>query len=134
VLVCDHASDRVPEGLGSRGLEPDLLADRIGWDPGAADVARLLADHLDSPLVFSGYSRLVIDCNRPPGHAESIAQRSAGVSIPGNLGPSPPERSIHIDAPSRPGGRLRRDRAALLCSHCRGHLRPSLGPIERAGH
>jgi predicted N-formylglutamate amidohydrolase len=102
VLVCDHASNRVPKRLGNLGLEPDLLADHIGWDPGAADVARRLATHLDSPLVLSGYSRLVIDCNRPLGHAESIAERSAGVSIPGNLGLSPLERSIRIDALFRP--------------------------------
>lgn len=76
VLVCDHASNRVPERLGTLGLEPDRLADHIGWDPGAADVAHRLAAHLDFPLVLSGYSRLVIDCNRPLGHAESIAERT----------------------------------------------------------
>lgn len=102
VLVCDHASNRVPERLGTLGLAPDLLADHIGWDPGAADVARRLATHLDSPLVTSGYSRLVIDCNRPLGHAESIAERSAGVSIPGNLELSPLERSKRVDALFRP--------------------------------
>jgi predicted N-formylglutamate amidohydrolase len=102
VLVCDHASNRIPERLGTLGLEPDLLADHIGWDPGAAGVARRLAVHLNSPLVLSGYSRLVIDCNRPLGHTESIAEKSAGVSIPGNLGLSPLERSIRIDALFRP--------------------------------
>ena len=102
VLVCDHASNRVPERLGNLGLGPHLLADHIGWDPGAADVARRLAADLDSPLVSSGYSRLVIDCNRPPGHPASIAERSAGVSIPGNLGLSPSQRSIRIDALFRP--------------------------------
>ena len=74
VLVCDHASNRVPKQLGTLGLEPDLLTDHIGWDPGAADVARRLAAHLDSPLVLSSYSRLVIDCNRPLGREESIAE------------------------------------------------------------
>jgi predicted N-formylglutamate amidohydrolase len=102
VLVCDHASNRVPERLGTLGLEPDQLADHIGWDPGAADVARRLAAQLDAPLVLSSYSRLVIDCNRPLDHAESIVERSAGVSIPGNLGLSPLERSIRIDALFRP--------------------------------
>jgi predicted N-formylglutamate amidohydrolase len=43
LLVCDHASNRVPERLGTLGLERDLLADHIGWDPGAADVAHSLA-------------------------------------------------------------------------------------------
>jgi predicted N-formylglutamate amidohydrolase len=102
VLVCDHASERVPERLGTLGLEPDLLTDHIGWDPGAAGVARRLTAQLDCPLVLSGYSRLVIDCNRPLGHADSIAERSAGLSIPGNLGLSPSERSIRIDALFRP--------------------------------
>ena len=102
MLVCDHASNRVSERLGTLGLEPDLLADHIGGDPGAADVARVLATHLDSPLVLSGYSRLAMDCNQPLGHAESIAEKSAGVSIPGNLALSPLERSIRIDALFRP--------------------------------
>ena len=102
VLVCDHASNRVPKQLGTLGLEPDLLTDHIGWDPGAAGVARRLAAQLDCPLVLSGYSRLVIDCNRPLGHADSIAERSAGVSVPGNVGLSPLERFIRIDALFRP--------------------------------
>lgn len=102
VLVCDHASHRVPERLGTLGLEPDLLVDHIAWDPGAADVARRLSAHLDAPLVLSGYSRLVIDCNRPLGHAESIAERSAGVSIPGNHALLPEERTARIDALFRP--------------------------------
>jgi len=102
VLVCDHASNRLPERLCTLGLKPVLLAEHIGWDPGAANVARRLAAHLDSPLMLSGYSRLVIDCNRPLGHAESIAERSAGVSIPGNVGLSPLERSIRVDELFRP--------------------------------
>lgn len=102
VLVCDHASHKVPQRLGTLGLAPDLLADHIGWDPGAADVAHRLAALLDSPLISSGYSRLVIDCNRPLDNAESIAERSAGVSIPDNLRLSPEERSARIDALFRP--------------------------------
>lgn len=102
LLVCDHASNRVPKRLADLGLEPDLLVDHIGWDPGASDVARRLAADLDSPLVCSGYSRLVIDCNRPLGHAESIAERSAGVPIPGNRGLSARARSLRNDALFRP--------------------------------
>jgi predicted N-formylglutamate amidohydrolase len=89
LLVCDHAANRVPRQLGSLGLDAAQLADHIAWDPGAAVVARRLSAHLDAPLVLSGYSRLVIDCNRPLGHPQSIAEQSAGVPIPGNLGTSP---------------------------------------------
>jgi predicted N-formylglutamate amidohydrolase len=102
VLVCDHASNRVPQGLGTLGLEAVHLADHIGWDPGAADVARRLSACLNAPLVLSGYSRLVIDCNRPPGHAESIAEHSAGVPVPRNRALTPIERAHRINVFFRP--------------------------------
>jgi predicted N-formylglutamate amidohydrolase len=102
VLVCDHASNRVPRRLGDLGLEAVQLADHIGWDPGAADVARRLSAHLDAPLLLSGYSRLVVDCNRPLGNPESIAEQSAGVPVPGNRGLSFRERDMRIDALFRP--------------------------------
>jgi predicted N-formylglutamate amidohydrolase len=102
LLVCDHASNRVPERLGSLGLGRDMLQGHIAWDPGAADVARRLAAELDCPLVLSGYSRLVVDCNRPPGHPGSMPGRSAGVAIPGNEGLSSTDRTSRIDALFRP--------------------------------
>ena len=102
VLLCDHASNRVPERLGNLGLEPVQLADHIGWDPGAADVARRLSARLNAPLVLSGYSRLVIDCNRPLCCAESIPEQSAGVPVPGNRGLSPKQRESRINALFRP--------------------------------
>jgi predicted N-formylglutamate amidohydrolase len=102
VLVCDHASNRIPQSLNTLGLTQEMLSDHIAWDPGAADVARRLAALLDSPLVLSGYSRLVIDCNRPLDHPDSIAERSAGISIPGNQEVSPQGRARRIDALFRP--------------------------------
>jgi predicted N-formylglutamate amidohydrolase len=102
VLVCDHASNRVPRQLGMLGLDAVQLADHIGWDPGAADVARRLSTLLDAPLVLSGYSRLVIDCNRPLRNAELIAEQSDGVPVPGNRGLSPWERERRINGLFRP--------------------------------
>ncbi len=102
VLVCDHACNRVPRRLGTLGLDPEQLADHIGWDPGAADVARRLSTLLDAPLVLSGYSRLVIDCNRPLASAQSIAEQSAGTPVPGNRGLSPGERQCRVEALFRP--------------------------------
>ena len=98
VLVCDHASNRVPQRFGTLGLGAAELADHIAWDPGAADVARRLSDHLDAPLVLSGYSRLVIDCNRPLLSTESIPEQSAGVRVPGNSGLSPEERENRMNS------------------------------------
>lgn len=102
LLVCDHASNRVPRGLAGLGLTVAQLADHIGWDPGAAEVARRLAAELDAPLVLSGYSRLVIDCNRPLDNPQAIPEQSGGVAVPGNRALSPEERTMRIDALYRP--------------------------------
>ncbi|RKT44261.1 N-formylglutamate amidohydrolase [Thiocapsa rosea] len=102
VLVCDHASNRIPLRLGTLGLAPEQLADHIGWDPGAAEVARRLSGHLDAPLVSSGYSRLVIDCNRPLANTGSIAEESAGVPVPGNLGLSAEARAVRVETLFQP--------------------------------
>ena len=139
VLVCDHASNRVPRRLGTLGLTAEKLADHIGWDPGAADVARRLSELLDAPLVLSGYSRLVIDCNRPLDNPGSIATRSAGVAIPGNLELGFEERESRIAALFRPYHRAidrvldgRSDRPCLLLSiHS---FTPSLNGCPRPWH
>jgi predicted N-formylglutamate amidohydrolase len=86
VLVCDHASNRIPRKLANLGLTPDQLLEHIAWDPGAAGVARGLAARIDAPLVLGGYSRLAIDLNRPLASPESIPEQSAGIPVPGNLG------------------------------------------------
>jgi predicted N-formylglutamate amidohydrolase len=78
------------------------LADHIGWDPGAAEVAHRLSAHLDAPLVLSGYSRLVIDCNRPLANTASIAEQSAGVPVPGNLGLTADARAARVETLFRP--------------------------------
>jgi predicted N-formylglutamate amidohydrolase len=86
VLVCDHASNRIPRQLGSLGLTEQKLKTHIAWDVGALAVAHRLSKQLDAPLVFGNYSRLVIDCNRHPESQDSIVQASAGIAVPGNRG------------------------------------------------
>jgi len=86
VFVCDHASRLVPKSLGSLGLDDAQLASHIAWDIGAAGVARQLSTDLDATLLLQNYSRLVIDCNRPPGSATSIPTRSEYVRITANEG------------------------------------------------
>ncbi|HKQ69779.1 MAG TPA: N-formylglutamate amidohydrolase [Polyangiaceae bacterium] len=83
-LVCDHAGRRIPRGLTNLGLAAADLESHIAWDIGALGLAACLSQALDAILVAQTYSRLVIDCNRPPGSAESIVARSAGVPVPGN--------------------------------------------------
>lgn len=84
LLACDHASNRIPASLGTLGLGADRLQEHIAWDIGAAAVADILSGRFDAPLVKSGYSRLVIDCNRHLTDRTSIPSVSDGVTVPGN--------------------------------------------------
>ncbi|MBS0526681.1 MAG: N-formylglutamate amidohydrolase [Proteobacteria bacterium] len=86
LLLCDHASKAVPKALGDLGITGEELSRHIGWDIGGLDAALELAKTLDAPLVASGYSRLVIDCNRWPGGEGSIPEVSDKVPIPANKG------------------------------------------------
>ncbi len=85
VLLCEHASNHIPAAYAGLGLGPRDLERHIAWDIGAAVLARGLSRRLDAPLFLSGYSRLLIDCNRPPGAPTSIPVRSEDTDIPGNL-------------------------------------------------
>jgi predicted N-formylglutamate amidohydrolase len=84
LLVCDHASRIIPQSMSRLGLEPWALDLHIAYDIGAAELTRLLASRLNAPAVLSGYSRLLIDCNRQPGDPQSIPETSDGIVIPGN--------------------------------------------------
>ena len=93
VLLCEHASNFIPKSYGGLGLPEAELQRHIAWDIGALALARLLSDGLDAPLFLSGYSRLLIDCNRPLGTLTSIPERSEDTVIPGNAGLDPAERA-----------------------------------------
>src|SRR5690348_3016955 len=84
LLICDHASDAIPAALGDLGLDAGQRRRHIAWDIGIAEVTRHVARRLDAPAVLSGYSRLVIDCNRHLDDPTSIAQESDEVPVPGN--------------------------------------------------
>lgn len=91
LLICDHASNAVPRSLQGLGLTERDLQRHIAYDIGSAEITRMLAEALDAPAVLAGYSRLVIDCNRDPGHPDSIMRESDGVTVPGNANVSPAE-------------------------------------------
>ncbi len=97
VLVCEHAGLAIPQALGDLGVAPDALRTHIGWDIGAADVARMMAENLGAPLILQNYSRLVIDCNRPTVAAESIRPVSHGITIPGNQSLTDADRVARIE-------------------------------------
>jgi predicted N-formylglutamate amidohydrolase len=98
VLLCEHASNYIPARYQQLGLDEADLQRHIAWDIGVAPIARALSRALDAPLVLSGYSRLLIDCNRPIGVATSIPEISETTRIPGNIGLSPEDRIARSDA------------------------------------
>lgn len=84
LFVSDHAGRAIPQRLGDLGLAEAERARHIGWDIGIYGVTTALARELDAAYVFQPYSRLVIDCNRKPGHPQSIAAVSDGTEVPAN--------------------------------------------------
>ncbi|MDP9170851.1 MAG: N-formylglutamate amidohydrolase [Acidobacteriota bacterium] len=97
MIVCDHASNHIPEELDGLGLPPSELARHIAWDIGAAGVAEALSGIFDAPALLSPVSRLVIDCNRHLDAADLIPERSDGAVIPGNLSLSASARAHRIE-------------------------------------
>lgn len=84
VVSAEHASCRVPKALHWLGLPPATFERHVGWDPGAAFVARALAKVLGAPLHLGKWSRLVADLNRSARHPRVIAGTVDKRPIPGN--------------------------------------------------
>ena len=125
LLVCDHASNRVPEGLDKLGLSDAELVRHIGWDIGAADVTYRLSDRLRAPAVLAGYSRLAIDCNRALDHPGLILEESDRILVPGNANLREDQRRARIGTLYEPyhaaiAGQIERLRS--LCE-------PNEGPV-----
>lgn len=98
LLVCEHASNRLPEAYGNLGLSADALSSHIAWDPGALAVARQMSKNLDAVLIHQKFSRLIYDCNRPPNSPAAIRDVSEVFRIPGNENLSEAEKSRRAEA------------------------------------
>jgi predicted N-formylglutamate amidohydrolase len=97
VIICDHASNRVPAELADLGLPESELQRHIAWDIGAAAIAEALSARFNAPAVICGTSRLVIDCNRYPDARDAVPETSDRTPIPGNRGLSAADRQARID-------------------------------------
>lgn len=74
----------------------------IAYDIGALGVARALADALDSPVIWSDFSRLVIDPNRGEDDPTLLMKLYDGTIIPANRHADAAERERRLDACHRP--------------------------------
>lgn len=127
VLICDHASNRVPAKLADLGLDEATRSRHIAWDIGVAAVGRTLARALDAPLVLPAYSRLVIDPNRDPDDPTAICVISDRTIVPGNRTLTAADRAARVSEIFQPyhdavAGRLeahltRGRRPALIALH-----------------
>ncbi len=84
VLVCEHASRHIPLELQRLGLDQAAAEEHIAWDIGALALAEELSRRLDAPLLAAGYSRLLIDLNRPLEAPDSIPPHSEVYPVSGN--------------------------------------------------
>ncbi|WP_375273554.1 N-formylglutamate amidohydrolase [Methylorubrum thiocyanatum] len=84
LLVCEHASNAVPEDLGRLGVPEPEFSRHIAYDIGAAEVTRRLAARLGVPAVLTQFSRLIIDPNRGRLDPTLVMRLSDGAIVPGN--------------------------------------------------
>jgi predicted N-formylglutamate amidohydrolase len=96
VLLCDHASNRLPQDYGGLGLPASEFERHIAYDIGAAALTRGLAQRLDATAVLSCFSRLLIDPNRGMDDPTLIMRLSDGAVVPGNRGVDEAERARRI--------------------------------------
>jgi predicted N-formylglutamate amidohydrolase len=97
-MTADHAGREIPARLGTLGLSRAELDTHVAWDIGVDGLSRLVQRELEAFLILQTYSRLVIDCNRPPGTPSSIAELSEHTVIHGNIGISDVERHQRAEA------------------------------------
>lgn len=97
LLLCEHALPRIPRRLAHLGLPKSERMRHIGWDIGALALARDLSARLDAALFHTGYSRLVVDCNRPLDNPSLMPEISETTAIPGNHGLAAADRVERLE-------------------------------------
>lgn len=104
LVTCDHATNRVPAWVngGDLGLPPEDMDRHIAFDPGAAGVALELGRLLDSPVILSRFSRLVIDPNRGEDDPTLVMRLYDGTIIPANRRVGAAEIGKRLDRLHRP--------------------------------
>lgn len=75
IVTCEHGGHEVPPAFAPlfRGHR-SLLNSHRGWDPGALELARNLAQAFGAPCFASTTTRLLVDLNRSVGHRELFSE------------------------------------------------------------
>ncbi|KLI64016.1 N-formylglutamate amidohydrolase [Aurantiacibacter marinus] len=85
VVVCDHASNQVPEDI-ELGISGPALESHIAYDIGASGVSERLARRHGMGAMLGNISRLVIDFHREEESTGLVPTTTDGILIPGNIG------------------------------------------------
>jgi predicted N-formylglutamate amidohydrolase len=96
LILCDHATNLLPPHYGTLGLDEIQLSRHIAYDIGALAVSLELGRKLRASVIFSRFSRLLIDPNRGEDDPTLIMRLSDGAIIPGNAHVTETERTERI--------------------------------------
>lgn len=115
LVTCDHATNTVPIQIagGDLGLMREDMERHIAYDVGAYGVAQHLGVLLDSPVIASNFSRLVIDPNRGEDDPTLLMKLYDGTIIPANRHADEAEIEHRLDLCYRPYHRELARMAAL---------------------
>jgi len=98
LLVCDHASRRIPQSLNRLGVADWVLDRHVACDIGARALTVALSERFNAMAVMANYSRLVVDLNRQLHDASAFIKVSDGIAIPGNIELDEAGRQARIDS------------------------------------
>lgn len=137
VLSCEHASWTLPPGV-DLGVPVETLRSQAGWDHGAFEIVARLSETVGLPVHAGSFTRMFVDLNRGPDHADVIPMVSYGAPVPGNAHLSPGDRAARIATFHTPyWDAVRRDVQARLVDcgavlHFSSHsFSPELDPVNR---
>ncbi len=104
LILCDHASNRVPASVngGSLGISEADMNRHIAFDIGARETALLIAKALNAPMLASRFSRLVIDPNRGEDDPTILMKIYDHTIVEGNRFADAAEKARRIAAYHRP--------------------------------
>ena len=88
VVTCEHGGRQVPRAYARLFAGHEALLDsHRGWDAGALDLGRQMAEAFGAPLHAATTTRLLVDLNRSIGHRQLFSEVTR---------PLPPERRQEI--------------------------------------
>ena len=81
VITCEHGGHEVPPAYAPLfASHEEMLLTHRGWDAGALELARQMAQTLNVPLFASTTTRLLIDLNRSIGHRQLYSEATRDLS------------------------------------------------------